>query len=370
MAGHLMPVAGVLELRLLGLAPVHHERAAGMELAARGLVGGRGDFALKFLCAVPFVGIERRDRREKRLGVGMARRGEKLARGCGFDQPPEIHDRKVIAGVGDHGQIVADEEIVAVDCSGLTETLFESELFGHERGAFTGASIRKTGLVEAASGGTLFLDEMGDIPLSMQVKLLRLLETGTYRRVGSTELMRADIRLISATHRPLKSLVEKGQFRQDLYYRINAFPICLPPLRQRQDDIPLLAAALLERVAPDRKLRIAADTLACLRTYTYPGNIRELRNILERASLLCDGDTVQRRHLPEELQNPEDHPQAPALPGSMLTTSPVPGRSPDQPEPDDVDLAAALRSHRGSRKALAAKLGLSERTLYRRLKNL
>ena len=259
---------------------------------------------------------------------------------------------------------------VAVDCSGLTETLFESELFGHERGAFTGASIRKTGLVEAASGGTLFLDEMGDIPLSMQVKLLRLLETGTYRRVGSTELMRADIRLISATHRPLKSLVEKGQFRQDLYYRINAFPICLPPLRQRQDDIPLLAAALLERVAPDRKLRIAADTLACLRTYTYPGNIRELRNILERASLLCDGDTVQRRHLPEELQYPEDHPQAPALPGSMLATSPVPGRSPDQPEPDDVDLAAALRSHRGSRKALAAKLGLSERTLYRRLKTL
>ena len=259
---------------------------------------------------------------------------------------------------------------VAVDCSGLTETLFESELFGHERGAFTGASIRKTGLVEAASGGTLFLDEMGDIPLSMQVKLLRLLETGTYRRVGSTELMRADIRLISATHRPLKSLVEKGQFRQDLYYRINAFPICLPPLRQRQDDIPLLAAALLERVAPDRKLRIAADTLACLRTYTYPGNIRELRNILERASQLCDGDTVQRRHLPEELQYPEDHPQAPALPGSMLATSPVPGRSPDQPEPDDVDLAAALRSHRGSRKALAAKLGLSERTLYRRLKTL
>ncbi|HRH73919.1 MAG TPA: sigma 54-interacting transcriptional regulator, partial [Zoogloea sp.] len=156
---------------------------------------------------------------------------------------------------------------VAVDCSGLTETLFESELFGHERGAFTGASIRKTGLVEAASGGTLFLDEMGDIPLSMQVKLLRLLETGTYRRVGSTELMRADIRLISATHRPLKSLVEKCHFRQDLYYRINAFPICPPPLRQRQDDIPLLAAALLERVAPDRKLRIAADTLACLRTY-------------------------------------------------------------------------------------------------------
>ena len=211
---------------------------------------------------------------------------------------------------------------------------------------------------------------MGDIPLSMQVKLLRLLETGTYRRVGSTELMRADIRLISATHRPLKSLVDKGQFRQDLYYRINAFPIGLPPLRQRQDDIPVLAEALLERVAPERKLRIAADTLVCLRTHAYPGNIRELRNILERASLLCDGDTVQRRHLPEELQHPHALPSSPALPDPMLTAAPAQARSPDLPEPDDADLAAALHSHRGSRRALAAKLGLSERTLYRRLKKL
>jgi transcriptional regulator with PAS, ATPase and Fis domain len=193
---------------------------------------------------------------------------------------------------------------VAVDCSGLTETLFESELFGHERGAFTGASARKIGLVEAASGGTLFLDELGDIPLPMQVKLLRLLETGTYRRVGSTELIRADIRLISATHQPLKALVAQGRFRQDLFYRVNAFPICLPALRERPDDIPLLAEALLGRVAPERKLKLADDALACLQAYDYPGNVRELRNILERASLMCDGDTVQRRHLPEELCEP------------------------------------------------------------------
>jgi two-component system, NtrC family, response regulator HydG len=253
---------------------------------------------------------------------------------------------------------------VAVDCSGLTETLFESELFGHERGAFTGATARKIGLVEAASGGTLFLDEMGDIPLAMQVKLLRLLETGTYRRVGSTELVRSDIRLISATHRPLKALVEKGQFRQDLFYRVNTFPIGLPPLRSRRDDIALLAEALLERVAPERKLKIAADTLACLESYAYPGNVRELRNILERASLLCDGDTLQARHLPEELQRPgtAEHKPRPALTGEAMAARPD--------SVTDADLAAIVRAHRGSRKALAARLGLSERTLYRRLKSL
>lgn len=251
---------------------------------------------------------------------------------------------------------------VAVDCSGLTETLFESELFGHERGAFTGASARKIGLVEAASGGTLFLDELGDIPLPMQVKLLRLLETGTYRRVGSTELIRADIRLISATHQPLKALVAQGRFRQDLFYRVNAFPICLPALRERPDDIPLLAEALLGRVAPERKLKLAAEALACLQAYDYPGNVRELRNILERASLMCDGDTVQCRHLPEELCEPGRAPAA--APAPRLA-------GPDTPrELSDAELASLLRSYRGSRKALAAELGLSERTLYRRIKAL
>lgn len=251
----------------------------------------------------------------------------------------------------------AERPFVAVDCSGLTETLFESELFGHERGAFTGASARKIGLVEAASGGTLFLDEMGDIPLSMQVKLLRLLETGTYRRVGSTELVRADIRLISATHRPLKTLVDQGLFRQDLYYRINTFPISLPPLRARRGDISLLAESLLLRVAPERKLRISADALACLLEHDYPGNVRELRNILERASLLCDGDVLERRHLPEELQHP-------------------PTRSAENQTGDatneltDAALATALASHRGPRRTLAAQLGISERTLYRRLRQL
>ncbi|MFN4149220.1 MAG: sigma-54 interaction domain-containing protein, partial [Rhodocyclaceae bacterium] len=170
----------------------------------------------------------------------------------------------------------ASHPFVAVDCSGLTETLFESELFGHEKGAFTGASSRRIGLVEAASGGTLFLDELGDIPLGLQVKLLRLLETGTFRRVGASDFLKADVRLISATHRNLREMVADGRFRQDLYYRLNTFPIHLPALRERIEDVPLLAEALLARVAPGRSLRLSEDALDCLMRYGYPGNVREL----------------------------------------------------------------------------------------------
>ena len=245
----------------------------------------------------------------------------------------------------------AARPFIAVDCSGLPETLFESELFGHERGAFTGATARKPGLIEAAAGGTLFLDELGDIPLGMQVKLLRLLETGTYRRVGSTELQRADVRLVSATHRPLRELIDREVFRRDLYYRLNTFPILLPPLRARREDIPLLVEALLARVAPGRQLRVGPEALERLVAHDYPGNVRELRNLLERASLMCDGDEIQTRHLPEDL-----------LAGSG---------TPDDPEAaphGGDDLRALLAAHRGSRARLAHALGISERTLYRRLK--
>lgn len=261
----------------------------------------------------------------------------------------------------------ANGPFVAVDCSGLTETLFESEVFGHERGAFTGAIGRKIGLVEAAKGGTLFLDELGDIPLPMQVKLLRLLETGTYRRVGSTELQRSDIRLISATHRPLKTLVETGKFRQDLFYRVNTFPISLPPLRSRREDLPALAKALLRRVAPDRKLKISADTLAYLCGYDYPGNVRELRNILERASLLCDGDTLEPHHLQEEILHPCSDRKSRSESTHLTHADKVLGSTHPL---SDTALANALRTHKGSRKTLANRLGISERTLYRRIKAL
>jgi two-component system, NtrC family, response regulator HydG len=247
----------------------------------------------------------------------------------------------------------AERPFVAVDCSGLPETLFESELFGHERGAFTGATARTAGLVEAAAGGTLFLDEVGDIPLSIQVKLLRLLETGTYRRVGSPELRQAEVRIVSATHRPLAEMVRERTFRQDLYYRLNTFPIHLPPLRARGEDILLLAEALLERVAGGRKLTLSAGARRKLTTYAYPGNVRELRNLLERACLLCDGEELQEHHLPpDEMAASADVVEALA----ML--------------PATIDLARLIPTFAGNRKALARHLGWSERTLYRRLKKL
>ena len=267
----------------------------------------------------------------------------------------------------------ADHPFVVVDCSGLPETLFESELFGHERGAFTGATSRKPGLVEAASGGTLFLDEIGDIPLGMQVKLLRLLETGTYRRVGSTELRRADIRLVSATHRGLQRMIAEGSFRQDLYFRINTFPITVPPLRERTGDLPLLVDSLLKRVARNRSLSLSPAAMRVLLAHRFPGNVRELRNVLERASLMCDGELIGVEHLPAELTAPT-HAEPPALdtgPGPQPTSARAEEEGAlDLGEVQRQALLRAVRSHRGSRRELARRLGISERTLYRRLREI
>ena len=251
----------------------------------------------------------------------------------------------------------ASAPFIAVDCSGIPETLFESELFGHERGAFTGAVARKPGLVEAASGGTLFLDEVGELPPTMQVKLLRLLETGTYRRVGSTEIRRADVRIVSATHRSLSAMVDAGSFRADLYYRLNIFPIRVPPLRERLTDVPLLAESLLTRVASGRSLTLTPAALERLKSLTYRGNVRELRNILERASLMCDGDRIDVEHLGEPPIEPLAMPASEAGRGRPLRREPL-------------SLADAFAAHRGTLRELAEKLGLSERTLYRRLREL
>jgi len=244
---------------------------------------------------------------------------------------------------------------VVVECSGLTETLFESELFGYEKGAFTGANQRKIGLVESASGGTLFLDEVGDIPLSLQVKLLRLLETGTFRRVGGVETLGADFRLIAATHRDLKAMVERGSFRRDLYYRLSVFPILLPALRERREDIALLAETLLNRLSPGSAYVISDAARARLAGYDFPGNIRELRNIIERAILMADGDTLLPEHLPPELAS-----GAVANMQGMNAIVPL--------ETAELRyLQWALAQHSGDRKSLADQLGISERTLYRKL---
>lgn len=268
--------------------------------------------------------------------------------------------KEVVANAIHAASLRSAAPFVAVDCSGLPETLFESEVFGHERGAFTGATSRKPGLIEAASGGTLFLDEVGDIPLGMQVKLLRLLETGTYRRVGSTELRKSDIRLVSATHRPLKEMIAEGSFRQDLYYRLNTFPITVPALRDRQSDIPLLVESLLDRVAPKRRLTVSAAAMKLLRHYAFPGNVRELRNVLERASLMCDGEVLLPEHFPEELHTDQ------VLPAGQTRG---PEAAQDWASIERQAFVQAVRSHRGSRRELARKLDISERTLYRRLRD-
>ncbi|XVO83993.1 sigma-54 interaction domain-containing protein [Pseudomonas chlororaphis] len=250
----------------------------------------------------------------------------------------------------------ASGPLVVVDCTGLTETLLESELFGYEKGAFTGALQRKIGLAEAAHGGTLFLDEIGEVPLAMQVKLLRLIESGSFRPVGSLRTVHSDFRLVSATHKPLKEMVAAGTFRQDLYYRISAFPIRLPALRERSDDLPLLIDSLLQRLAPGAVPRVAPEALERLGLYAYPGNIRELRNILERARLFSDDGVIRVEDLPEELRA-----------GSAATTTQPSRRRAGK---DLEQLAHALEVFEGSRSELAKALGLSERTLYRRLKAL
>ncbi len=241
---------------------------------------------------------------------------------------------------------------VIVDCTGLSETLFESELFGHERGSFTGAIHRKVGLVETAHGGTLFLDEIGDVPLAMQVKLLRLIESGTFRRVGSNETQHADFRLVAATHKPMETMVEQGLFRQDLFYRISAYPIHLPALRERREDIPLLVESLLRRMGPGRPSGIQREAMDLLKAYNFPGNVRELRNVLERARLFVRDGEITTEVLPLAIQG------ARALPRAGPKALPR------------TEVARALASFTGTRSDLAGKLGLSERTLYRRLRSL
>jgi two-component system, NtrC family, response regulator HydG len=254
----------------------------------------------------------------------------------------------------------ASAPFVAVECSGLTETLFESEMFGYEKGAFTGAVGRKTGLVEAVRGGTLFLDEVGDIPLSLQVKLLRLMEAGTYRRIGGLEPLRADFRLVAATHRDLAQMVKEGTFRQDLFFRINVFPIHLPPLRERMEDLPMLVEHLLSRLDAVKKINISGEALSALMRHDFPGNVRELRNILERALIMADGNTIQPQHL--YLDTMKSGVNTISETGPFAEIAPLENL-------EKRYLAWATESFQGDRKALAEQLGISERTLYRKLKN-
>jgi DNA-binding NtrC family response regulator len=198
-----------------------------------------------------------------------------------------------------------DHPLLACDCSALAPTLLESELFGHVKGSFSGAIATKQGLFEAADKGTLFLDEIGNLNMETQGKLLRALETKRVKKVGDTQEHDVDIRLISATNRDLTEMVHEGTFREDLYYRLNVVPIHLPPLRQRQGDVPLLAAIFLERFCKKNQVAtkgFSPESMYLMESYSWPGNVRELRNIVERLAILCDHDRIEPNHLPAEIR--------------------------------------------------------------------
>lgn len=255
-----------------------------------------------------------------------------------------------------------DKPLVTLECAGLSDTLFESELFGHVKGAFTGAHIQKKGLAEQANGGTLFLDEIGDIPLSMQVKLLRLLESGTFRPVGSTEVKTTNFRLICATHKPLSCMVKEDAFRQDLYYRINVFPITLPSLAERKEDIPMIAKTLLAQISHAKKYHLTQSAIALLTDYKYFGNIRELRNLLQRAIILTDTNMIDEHTLEDCFNSDVDR----LCDDKQAEDKPRPWT--DLKSAEEHYLHSMLQDFNGDRKKVALTAGISLRSLYRKLK--
>ena len=263
------------------------------------------------------------------------------------------------------------EPFVPVDCCTLQESLFESELFGHERGAFTGADRRKAGLIEAAARGTLFLDEIGEAGPAIQAKLLRVLETGRFRHVGATADLRSDARIVAATNRNLRERAREGKFRDDLYYRLSAFVLHVPPLRERRGDLGALAAHFIARRRqalglPPATLR--PDALARLTDYDWPGNVRELRNVIERALILAgDATDIAPEHLGTLSPSSAGRGAEPAAPASA---APMPGALVLQGEPtleaiEREYLATLLKKYAGNRRKVADALGVSERTAYR-----
>jgi transcriptional regulator with GAF, ATPase, and Fis domain len=201
----------------------------------------------------------------------------------------------------------ADGPFVAVNCAAIPDTLLETELFGHEKGAFTGAVARKAGRFELAHRGTLFLDEIGDLPLALQAKILRALEEKRFERVGGTQSLVVDVRVVAATNRNLKQRVAERQFREDLFFRLSVFPIQIPPLRERSKDVVILARHFVDRFCRDlnkKLLTLSVAALDELNAYPWPGNVRELQNCIERAVILCDGDTIQPRHLNLSFRQP------------------------------------------------------------------
>jgi DNA-binding NtrC family response regulator len=252
----------------------------------------------------------------------------------------------------------ASGPFVRLSCASLTESLLESEVFGHEKGAFTGAILRREGRFMQADGGTLFLDEVSEIPLSTQVKLLRFLQERTFERVGGNQTIRVDVRVIAATNRPLEQCVRGGTFREDLFYRLTVVPLKVPPLRERASDIPALAMKFLERFARENEravVSISSDALIKLMTYSWPGNVRELENVMERATVLCEGSSIDIRHLPLHMQDAPIVDVAPRVPGASIE------------ELERWAILRTLESCGGSTSRAAGILGISPRKIQYKL---
>ncbi|QDT60964.1 Transcriptional regulatory protein ZraR [Stieleria bergensis] len=265
--------------------------------------------------------------------------------------------KELVAKAVHESSLRADKPMVSINCGALPENLIESELFGHVKGAFTGADSARVGLFEVADGGTIFLDEIGELPLAMQAKLLRVLETGDIRRLGSNQSKRVDVRVVCATHRDLEQMVHDEAFREDLMFRINTFEIHVPPLRDRTDDIMPLAQHLLVKVRPEAagQACFTERAEAELKAHRWPGNVRELANVVEHASILCDQFPIDAEHLPRHFSLRQ-------LRSQVRDEAPMTLK-----EMEMQAIHRALERHSGDKKAAAEELGVSSKTLYNKL---
>jgi len=257
-----------------------------------------------------------------------------------------------------------DKPFIAVNCAAITETLLESELFGHEKGAFTGADRRREGRFRQAHGGTMFLDEIGEMSLAMQAKLLRVLQEKEIRRVGGEEMIKVDVRVVAATNRDLQKEIAVGKFREDLYYRLNVVTLRVPPLRERREDIPLLAQHFITRFADKNRKRIkgfAPRAMDAIVRYDWPGNVRELMNAIERGVVLCRDEYISEADLPLSLREFQEAPDAAEAPVPELAGMPL-------EEVEKATIIKTLEASGGNKSEAARRLGITRRTLHKKLK--
>lgn len=333
------PVSGPDQVRIVVTRGVQRRRLVRENERLRSISGGSGSFEVA-------------DQRMKDVLAGLARVASTDSTVLILGESGS--GKEVVARELHRLRFGEDAPFVALNCAAMPENLLESELFGHERGAFTGAVSRKLGVMEAASGGTLFLDEVGEMPVALQTKLLRVLETREFQRLGGVRTLSTDARFVAATNRDLESAVKSGRFREDLFYRLNVFPVTVPPLRERPDDVEALARYFLAGFAGRQALApltLEPGAVAALQGYDWPGNVRELRNIMERAAILCEDGVIHAADL-----------GLPAGPGDVGEDLGVLALR------EKETILQVLQDVDGNRRLAADRLGISLRTLQYRLK--